>query len=174
MSTQGGLQRQFYDMLMESQWWPADDLRDYQRGQLGQLLRHAKRNVPFYETRLDAVLKPNGDIDWDRWGEIPTLRRTDLVAYREAMQARDMPAGHGPTHVLASSGSTGVAIQVTTTAVAQIADRALRWRVQRWHDLDWSKVMLNRMGSAANSDWFGGAEAMGTWGALGDPATERG
>jgi phenylacetate-CoA ligase len=34
--------------------------------------------------------------------------------------------------------------------------------------------MLNRMGSAANSDWFGGAEAMGTWGALGDPATERG
>lgn len=44
MSTQGGLQRQFYDMLMENQWWPAGDLRDYQHSQLGQLLcRYTKR-----------------------------------------------------------------------------------------------------------------------------------
>ena len=81
MSTDGGLQRQFYEMLMESQWWSADELRNYQRSQLSQLLRHAKKNVPFYEHRLDAVVKPNGDIDWDRWGEIPIVRRQDLAKH---------------------------------------------------------------------------------------------
>jgi len=110
MSTEGDLQRQFYDMLMESQWWPADDLRDYQRSQLGQLLRHAKKNVPFYETRLDAVLKPNGDIDWDRWGEIPIVKRKDMIEYCDAMLAKELPPGHGQIATFETSGSTSLPI----------------------------------------------------------------
>src|SRR4051812_28150381 len=114
MTTRDDLQRQFYEMLMESQWWSADQLRDYQRSQLSQLLRHAKANVPFYEHRLDAVLKPSGDIDWDRWSEIPIIKRSDMVEHREAMQTTNLPPGHGPLGVIETSGSTGLAIQVTT------------------------------------------------------------
>ena len=34
------LQRQFFEMLTESQYWPPATLVDYQRSQLAQLLRH--------------------------------------------------------------------------------------------------------------------------------------
>jgi len=76
------LQRQFYEMLMESQWWSHEALVDYQRSQLAQLLRHAKTNVPFYQSRLDAVVDDHGDINWDRWSQIPIVRRLDLQDVR--------------------------------------------------------------------------------------------
>jgi phenylacetate-CoA ligase len=79
MSTETGVSgQQIFDMLMESQFWSADQMRDYQRSQLAQLLRHAKAHVPFYKTRLDCVLRKDGSIDWDRWEEIPIVTRADL------------------------------------------------------------------------------------------------
>jgi len=164
MSTSGDLQHQYFDMLMDSQWWSADQLRSYQRSQLNQLLRHAKANVPFYSERLDGVFKPDGEINWDRWGELPLVTRKDMSVHREAMQARQLPPGHGPTAVLHTSGSTGLPIDITTTALAVVADNGFRWRVHRWHDLDWSKVLVSRLGVAADSEWFGGARALGPWG----------
>ena len=174
MSTEGGLQRQFYDMLMESQWWPADDLRDYQRSQLGQLLRHAKKNVPFYETRLDAVLKPNGDIDWDKWGEIPIVKRQDMVEHREAMQAKELPKGHGPTAVFETSGSTGVTIKRTATSIGTLANNALRWRVHRWHNLDWSKTLCTGLGSREQALEWPDGKPLGQWGPKWDETARRG
>ena len=58
------LQRQFYDMLMRSQYWSAERMQEHQRSQLSQLLLHAQRTVPFYAHRLDAVLRPDGTVDW--------------------------------------------------------------------------------------------------------------
>lgn len=79
------LRQRIYDMLMESQYWPPEQMLVYQRSQLAQLLRHAKATVPFYKTRLDAVFNRNGDIDWDRWHEIPIVTRADLRDRREEM-----------------------------------------------------------------------------------------
>jgi phenylacetate-CoA ligase len=147
MSTEsGGLQRQFFDMLMDSQWWSAEKLRDYQRSQLSQLLRHAKKNVPFYEHRLDAVVKPNGNIAWDRWSEIPIVKRKDMVEHREAMLATELPAGHGPIASISTSGSTGLPVTVTIGALAGLANNAARWRAQLWNGLDWSRNMATRLG----------------------------
>lgn len=174
MSTRDDLQRQFYEMLMESQWWSAAQLLDYQRSQLSQLLRHAKANVPFYEHRLDAVLKPNGDIDWDRWSEIPIIRRQDMIDHRDAMQARELPPGHGPTAVFHTSGSTGLPIDITSTALGSIADLGFRWRMHRWHQLDWSRTLVSRLGSASDSELFGGANALGPWGPSWDAKSEEG
>jgi phenylacetate-CoA ligase len=147
MGTETDLQHQYFDMLMDSQWWSAEQLRNYQRSQLGHLLRHAKKTVPFYEHRLDAVLKPNGDIDWDRWSEIPIVTRKDMVEHREAMQTRELPAGHGPTAVFQTSGSSGAAISITSTALLTVANQALRWRCHVWNDLDWTKTLCVRDGT---------------------------
>src|SRR6187549_1967728 len=100
------LQRAFYDMVMESQFWSPSQLEAYQRTQLEQLLRHARTNAPFYETRLDPVFRADASIDWSRWRQLPTVKRSDMIAHREPMQARAMPAGHGRTGVLSTSGST--------------------------------------------------------------------
>jgi hypothetical protein len=41
------LHHRFYDMLMQSQYWSAERMQEHQRSQLAQLLRHAKKSVPF-------------------------------------------------------------------------------------------------------------------------------
>jgi len=143
------LQRAFYDLLVQSQYWSSQQLIDYQRGQLEQLLRHARKNVPFYERRLDPVFRPNGNIDWSGWSRLPTVRRADMVAHREAMQARILPPGHGPTSVLRTSGSTGLPISVTVNNLVGIANNGLRWRLHGWQGLDWSKVLVSRLGKPA-------------------------
>jgi phenylacetate-CoA ligase len=168
------LQRQFFEMLMDSQWWSADKLRNYQRTQLSQLLRHAKRSVPFYEHRLDAVVRPNGDIDWNRWSEIPIVKRRDMIDYRDAMQASELPPGHGPTSVSETSGSTGLSIKVTLCGLGTLANNGLRLRVHRWQELDWSKILCSRMGDAQHAkDWPDG-QPMGFWGPPWDEDARRG
>jgi hypothetical protein len=115
MSAAQDFQHQFYDMLMESQYWPKEVMLAYQRSQLEQLLRHAKSTVPFYENRLDAVFKRDGSIDWDRWTEIPILKRADVMRWREEMISQKPIAGHGPNGEMSTSGSTGHPITVEVT-----------------------------------------------------------
>jgi phenylacetate-CoA ligase len=86
---------QILEMLMESQFWPPDVMRDFQRTQLEQLLRHARANVPFYETRLDCMFREDDSIDWARWDEIPLLTRQDVQNHRKDLLARELPPGHG-------------------------------------------------------------------------------
>jgi phenylacetate-CoA ligase len=168
------LQKQFYDMLMRSQYWSPERMRDYQRSQLSQLLRHAKSNVPFYEKRLDAVLKPNGDIDWDRWEEIPIVKRVDMVEHRDAMQAKVLPPGHGQLSTIETSGSTGKRITLTLNSLVAIPNNAFRWRAHRWNDLDWSKSLCTRMGSVDTSDEWPRGEPIGLWGPYFDSHARQG
>ena len=96
----------------------------YQRSQLGQLLRHAKATVPFYKTRLDVVFKRNGDIDWDRWNEIPIVTRADLRDNYTAMIATTLPPGHGPAKTYRSSGSSGIPVAIETTTIQSRVNEA--------------------------------------------------
>ena len=120
------LTQRIYEMLMESQFWPPEQMLVYQRGQLAQLLRHAKATVPFYKTRLDVVFKKNGEIDWDRWQEIPIVTRADLRDRREQMLTTALPPGHGPTKTFHSSGSSGVPVSVEVTKLATLAKLAAK------------------------------------------------
>jgi phenylacetate-CoA ligase len=161
---EGGLQRQFYEMLMESQWWSPHELRNYQRSQLSQLLRHARKNVPFYEHRLDAVVKANGDIDWDRWNEIPIVRRQDIVEHGPRMLATALPAGHGPTSQSSTSGTSGAPIALTSTQVAHIALNGNRYRYYTWHGIDTSRDCCSVFGDdPAVAAWPEG-QVLGPWG----------
>jgi phenylacetate-CoA ligase len=164
MSTEGGLQRQFFDMLMESQWWPADALRDYQRSQLSQLLRHAKQNVPFYEHRLDAVVKPNGDIDWDRWNEIPIVKRQDIVDHGDTLMAREVPTAHGGTTKSSTSGTSGAPVTLTSTQLAQVALNGNRFRYYKWHDVDWTRDCCSVFGDDPKVGAWPDGQALGPWG----------
>ena len=141
------LQRAFYEMLMESQFWSPSQMQDYQRGQLEQLLRHARKNVPFYEKRLDPVFTASGDINWDRWEEIPILRRSDAIEHKAQMRAPRIPAGHGPVQAIASSGSTGHPVETLVTRISKIGSDAAAWRSGDWHGLDYSRTMALRDGT---------------------------
>ncbi|MBZ0259730.1 MAG: hypothetical protein K8F90_03915 [Hyphomicrobiales bacterium] len=122
MDTTPTLRQRIFDMLMESQYWPPAIMLEYQRSQLAQLLRHARANVLFYKTRLDPVFKSNGEIDWDRWHEIPIVTRADLRDRRDEMQATSLPPGHGPTKSFSTSGTTGVPITVTVPGIMSVVN----------------------------------------------------
>lgn len=168
------LQHEFFDMLMESQFWSPSQILAYQRSQLEQLLRHAKANVPFYEQRLEPVFRPDGSVDWARWRELPIVRRSDMVEHRDAMQARLLPKGHGPVGVIATSGSTGLPIRIAVSTMATRAAAALRWRGHQWQSLDWSKTTLSRFGDADHAKTWPEGENRGPWGPPGNPAAAAG
>ncbi|WP_156342930.1 phenylacetate--CoA ligase family protein [Devosia sp. A16] len=173
MSQPRDLQHEFYDMLMESQYWLPETMRAYQRSQLAQLLRHARANVPFYEKRLDPVFTASGDIDWDRWEELPIVTRHDMSAHRDEMLAREMPKGHGAAGTISSSGSTGRPIQITSNRLTVLAANANRWRAHRWHDLDWSATYTARAGSDERANYPDGL-VRGPWGPPWDPSARLG
>ncbi|WP_417307928.1 phenylacetate--CoA ligase family protein [Devosia sp.] len=171
--TEDELQQQFFEMLMESQYWSPSQLVAYQREQLEQLLRHARANVPFYENRLDSVFRPGGGIDWDRWHEIPIVTRTDMRDHRDAMLARNRPRGHGDYSTIESSGSTGLPIKISTNRLMMLATAAIRWRAQRWHGVDWSKTYTARGGFDPDALYPDGKQT-GIWGPPWDAAARAG
>lgn len=157
-----GIKQKIFGMLMESQFWPQEQMFEFQRSQLAQLLRHAKATVPFYRTRLDPVFKRNGEIDWDRWQDIPILKRHHLVEHRESMLASQLPPGHGKIAELFSSGSTATPVVASHNSLVKWVSRAAVHRSHRWHDLDWSQNLVVWKGGDEQAAWPNGAEG-GSW-----------
>lgn len=168
------LQQQFFEMLMVSQYWPEAQLRDYQRSQMGQFLKHARAHVPFYKTRLDPIFRPDGDIDWDRWGDIPIMRRPDLADRGDDMLANPLPTGHGGTTYSMTSGTTGNPIRVTSSQFAHVALGANRFRSYRWNGIDWSKLSCQLFGETPEDSPWPHGSVVGPWGPPWDPASARG
>jgi phenylacetate-CoA ligase len=105
-------------MMAESQFWPANQMRDYQRLQLGQLLRHAQSTTEFYKHRLSGVLRGDGTINWENWHTIPVVKRSDLQTHGLAMQSTSVPGAHGNIGISTSSGSTGVPVHIKIPRLA--------------------------------------------------------
>lgn len=157
------LLHQYYDLLMESQYWDTARMRDYQQEQLGHLLRHARSNAPFYASRLDPVFRPDGSIDFDRWRELPILKRQDLVKHRDAMLATNVPPHHGKGGDFSTSGSSGTPITVRTNGMANLASRAAEYRAFDWHRMDFSQVRCIVVSDPAVARWPTGRQG-GIWG----------
>jgi phenylacetate-CoA ligase len=167
------LTQDFFDMLMESQYWSPATLVTYQREQLEQLLRHARRNVPFYETRLDPVFRAGGGIDWSRWSEVPIVTRADMSENRITMLARELPKGHGRVGTTSTSGSTGLPVEISSNRLTAVAANANRWRAHCWHDLDWSRTYTARHSLEPEADWPHG-RLIGRWGPAWNEAARKG
>lgn len=153
--------RQFYEMLDESQWWPAMRMARWQQSLLAPLLNHARATAPFYRYRLAKLFGPGGAIDWSRWSDIPILTRRDVSQYHANLLSSAPPEQHGPFADVSSSGSTGHPVTVRTTRWLSEMSQACNWRAHRWADLDWSKTLLAR-GNTVEGQPIG-AE-LGTWG----------
>jgi len=165
--------RRLHDLLTESQYWEQERMAEYQRSQLGPLLRHARAQVPFYQSRLDAVLRADGRIDWDRWEEIPIISRRDLVDNYAEIQARKVPPSHGRSWTMESSGSTGQPVKVTYNNLFASTNRPFNWRVEKWHDLDWSQTLITRNKEISLEEYPDGRSG-GPWGPPWERASQAG
>jgi len=154
MDSTASLRQRIYEMLMESQYWPPEQMLAYQRSQLAQLLHHARATVPFYKTRLDPVFKKNGDIDWNRWQEIPIVTRADLRDKREQMLTTALPPGHGPTKTFHSSGSSGVPVSIEVTSLASSANLAATMRQFAYHGIKANKTRARLVDVNEKGEYF--------------------
>jgi phenylacetate-CoA ligase len=66
--------------------------------------------------------------------------------------------------VVETSGSTGLAISITTTSLLTFANAALGWRAHRWHEVDWSKPYCSRQFSTPGVGSYPEGTLLGRWG----------
>ena len=130
--------RAFYETLQHTQWMPEDELRAYQRQQLEHMLRHAARTTSFYKDRLAPVVNPDDSINWERWSEIPIVKRSHMQLDRSEMLSKDVPDRHGDLHSISTSGTTGEPVTMTWTSLTTLSRKCANWRMFDWHRLDYS------------------------------------
>ena len=164
MSSAQDFVHRYYDHLMESQYWPRERIVAEQREFLEQLIRHARRHVPFYASRLDMLFTPRGEIDWDRWSELPILTRKDVVENNEALLSTDLPANHGPTRESYTSGSTGEPLRVVSSHLSNRVLQAATHRSRAWFRLDPRRDMMAWIGDDAAVASLPNGSAGRAWG----------
>tara|TARA_R110002124_G_scaffold135570_4_gene298522 strand:+ start:631 stop:1179 length:549 start_codon:yes stop_codon:yes gene_type:complete len=133
--------RKFVTVLEKTQYYPPDRMQTYQRRLLQPLLHHARREVPFYATRLDPLFAPDGSIRWDAWADIPTFTRADAQQADDALFAKSYPEQMGNFSEGQTSGSTGTPLKFRTTGMAQLMATATSQRIFDWHAIDYSAKM---------------------------------
>lgn len=138
------------DGLKVSQWWSPADLAAAQQPQLAWLVDWAANQVPHYQAA-----------DWARpaarelaaaagdparfvaaWRQLPLLTKPELRALGPRVNARTLPPGHAPVGVLHTSGSTGIPVEVRSTAPTRLIWDALTVREHLW----WRRDFTRRMG----------------------------
>jgi phenylacetate-CoA ligase len=136
------------DGLKVSQWWPATELARAQQPQLAWLVQWAARQVPHYEgtdwaraagQALSGSLTRDPEAFPALWRTLPVLTKPELRALGSRLNARSLPPGHGPHGTLRTSGSTGIAVEVRSTAVTRLLWDALTVREHLWFRRDFTR-----------------------------------
>ncbi|WP_119388039.1 phenylacetate--CoA ligase family protein [Taklimakanibacter lacteus] len=133
---EAALTQQFFRNILRSETSTRQKIIDHQRRLLERLIRHARQHVPFYRDsgRLDLLFRPDGAIDWSRWGDLPILTRREAKDNEKALGADWLPPEMLPLDEDMTSGSTGVPFRFQRTKLSRIASSALLGRAIDWHD----------------------------------------
>jgi phenylacetate-CoA ligase len=121
--------------LEVSQYLPAAELRALQFRQLGPLLAHAARTVPFYAS---AGLPEDGAITQETWSRLPILTRRAVRDAGETLRSNTVPAAHGVQTSASTSGSTGTPVTIHRTELSAFYWHAFTLREELWHRRDFA------------------------------------
>ncbi len=130
--------------LEASERWPAPELVAGTQSQLKLLLEWAANNVPYYMragslmAALKILRRSPGRFE-EQWLQLPLLTKATLRSDGHALNAPVVPHTHLPLDVVRTSGSTGIPVEVRTTAVTRIVWHALAVREHLWQRRDFSK-----------------------------------
>ena len=150
-----------------TQYLPAEELRRRQFRQLGELVAHAQRNLPFFAKRLArAGIKPGMDITQEAWSAVPVLTRREVQEAGAALYSAQVPAAHGEITTDATSGSAGMPLRVRRTVLTQFFWNVFTLREEHWHGRDISaKFAAIRRDDRRPADFVGPwATTLPNWG----------
>ncbi|HTT08167.1 MAG TPA: AMP-binding protein [Gammaproteobacteria bacterium] len=125
--------------LEESQWWPAEQLLEYQLNQMQLLFQHAWHTSPFYRERLTvAGYMTDLTLDWTMWRRLSLLTRREIQHAGDTLHSSKVPARFGCITTVQTSGTTGEPVTVRRTEIDQLLWEALTLRDHVWHQRDFS------------------------------------
>lgn len=130
--------------LEASERWSATEVAAGSQSQLKLLLEWAASNVPYYREQgtLAAALKilrRSPERFEEQWSGLPLLTKATLRSQGPRLNAPAVPPSHLPLAVVCTSGSTGIPVEVRTTAVSRTFWNALAVREHLWQRRDFSK-----------------------------------
>lgn len=128
--------RNFAKTLERTQYYPADRMQAYQRKLLEPILRHARKEVPFYRTRLSPLFDKNDDVRWEAWADVPTFTRKEAHEAGDDLFADDYPAQMGKYSEGRSSGSTSTPFKFRTNKMMSIMSNSIGERLFEWYNIN--------------------------------------
>jgi len=149
----------------QSEWWPAEELHARQFQQLGLLLAHALKNVPYYRDRFkDYGVKNPEALTLKNWSRLPFLRRQDIQAAEKGIYSEIIPKGHGKVGNVYTSGTTGRPIRALKTALSDIFWSAITLRDHLWQGRNFSGKLAVIRNSDKGKDPYPNGTKSGRWG----------
>ena len=133
--------------------------------QLGLLLAHAQRTVPFYRKRFEKTGgSPKGPLSLDEWLRLPLLRRADIQAAGDALISTEPPESHGTTSQIFTSGSTGKPIRAVRSRIWALFWSAFTVRDHLWHRRDLTGKLAAIRESGKGKDPYPDGSTAPAWG----------
>ncbi len=125
--------------LMASDRLPPAEIEAAQGAQLARLAAHHARHSPAFRTRLAAARLSRGALDSvTALRELPPMTRRHLQDAGASFAATQIPAGHEPSGMVSTSGSTGEPVRLRKTAVCRQLWAACTIRDHLWHRRDFA------------------------------------
>jgi phenylacetate-CoA ligase len=130
--------------LAESQYWPGESLERGQQVQLLSLLQWAEKEVSYYREagwspEAIAELRRRPEDFWDIWRGLPILTKAELRSQGARLNARNVPHTHQPLKKVVTSGSTGIPVEIGSTAITRLVWSALSLREIAWRGRNFGK-----------------------------------
>jgi phenylacetate-CoA ligase len=146
-----------WQLLEESQWWPAARIKEYQWWRLQRLLRHAYESSPYYGERMRAQGIHPCDIRTPAdFARLPIMNKSELSQHLEEMVALGLPKDR---LVMASSGgSTGAPVHLyhDREFIARCQAAKLRnFKWAGWQPGDaWARIWGSSFDLAPHERWL--------------------
>lgn len=140
-----------YRKVMKRQWWPSDQIRQFQTEALRFIIRHAYEKVPYYNKVFNENrLTPDEIKDPEDLQKLPILTKEDVKKNVTDLQAID---AHKYRPILThTSGSTGKAMDFYLTQELQVLERAFVERHWRWADFAHKDRVVTIRGQILSED----------------------
>ncbi len=122
----------------DSQWWPAARLQASQYRQLQKVVKFAVATIPFYRERLAGLINGHQPTTPEEWLALPILQRKELRNSGHLLKSTCIPPAHGQPFQIRTSGSTGMVVEVTGTALTNLFWQAFCLRDHFWHQRDFA------------------------------------
>jgi phenylacetate-CoA ligase len=129
---------EFYQWLLETQWWSREQYEEYQNEQLRAIIKHAYQNIPYYHRQFDKLhLKPQDINTKEDLQKLPILTKSDVRNNFEALI--DPYCDRASLSLESTGGSTGQPLAIyhnKTSELYEFAFSARQWNWAGYHPGD--------------------------------------